>query len=139
MFKKIGDGCGGFIAVDEYIAFFMELQWARILVKLEGKELPSSLEIVVRSGCFAIQLWWETHPSFVQVVSASKNCMAGSSRVREAIEEKPRADYCGDLRERVVLPEVQRGVQDVSLHEGRQKGVGADTTVVAIASSLPLN
>ena len=139
MFKKIGDGCGGFIAVDEYIAFFMELQWARILVKLEGKELPSSLEIVVGSGCFAIQLWWETHPSFVQVVSASKNCMAGSSRVREAIEEKPRADYCGDLRERVVLAEVQRGVQDVSLHEGRQKGVGANTTVVAIASSLPLN
>ena len=98
MFKKIGDGCGGFIAVDEYIAFFMELQWARILVKLEGKELPSSQEIVVGSGCFAIQLWWETHPSFVRVVLASKNCMAGSSRVREAIEEKPRIDYCGDLR-----------------------------------------
>ena len=43
MLKNIGDGCGGFIAVDEDIAFFMELQWVRILVELEGKELPSSL------------------------------------------------------------------------------------------------
>ena len=89
----------------------------------------------VGSGCFVIQLWWETHPSFVQVVSASKNCMAGSSKGREAVEERPHADYCGDLRERVVLVEVQRGVQNVSLHEGRQKGVGVDTTIVAIASS----
>ncbi|RVW55950.1 hypothetical protein CK203_078805 [Vitis vinifera] len=60
VFKKIGDGCGGFIVVDEDIAFFTKLQWARILVKLEGKELPSSLEIVV--------------------VLASTICLAGSSK-----------------------------------------------------------
>ena len=65
VFKKIGDGCRGFIAVNEDTAFFSKLQWARILVKLVGKELPSSLEIVVGSGCFAGQLWWEIHPWFV--------------------------------------------------------------------------
>ncbi|RVW91099.1 hypothetical protein CK203_039965 [Vitis vinifera] len=59
VFKKIGDGCRGFIAVNEDTAFFSKLQWARILVKLVGKELPSSLEIVVGSGCFAGQLWEE--------------------------------------------------------------------------------
>ena len=65
VFKKIGDGCRGLIAVNEDTAFFSKLQWARILVKLVGKELPSSLEIVVGSGCFAGQLWWEIHPWFV--------------------------------------------------------------------------
>ena len=54
VFKKIGDGCGGFIVVDKDIAFFTKLQWARILMKLEGKELPSLLEIVVGSGCFSV-------------------------------------------------------------------------------------
>ena len=65
VFKKIGDGCRGFIVVDENTVFFMELQWTRILVKLESKEFPSSLEIVVGLHCFSVQLWWETHPYFV--------------------------------------------------------------------------
>ena len=52
----MGDGCRGFIAMDEDTTFFFELQWARILVKMVDKELPSFLEIVVVSGCFAIKL-----------------------------------------------------------------------------------
>ncbi|RVX05984.1 hypothetical protein CK203_018664 [Vitis vinifera] len=36
VFKKIGDSCGGFIAVDESTGALKELQWARILVKVEG-------------------------------------------------------------------------------------------------------
>ena len=43
VFKKIGDFCGGFVAVDESIVAFKELQWARLLVKLEGIEWSSSL------------------------------------------------------------------------------------------------
>ena len=35
MFRKIGEGSGGFVAVDEDTAAFKELQWARILVKYE--------------------------------------------------------------------------------------------------------
>ena len=34
---------GGFVAVDEDTATFKELQWARMLVKYEGLEWPSSL------------------------------------------------------------------------------------------------
>ena len=37
VFKKISDGCGCFIAVDEDTTFFTELQWAGILVKLDGR------------------------------------------------------------------------------------------------------
>ena len=36
-----------------------ELQWARILVKLDGRSLLSSAQVVVGSGCFSILLWWE--------------------------------------------------------------------------------
>ena len=105
-------------------------------MKLEGKELPSSLEIVVGLGCFSIQLWWETHPWFVQVVPASKNYMARGPEGKEVVEERPRVDYRGAIRERVVLAEVQRGVQDMSSYQGRQKGVGVYTIVVATFSEL---
>ena len=43
MFRKIGEVCRGFVAVDEDTAAFKELQWARILVKSEGLEWSSSL------------------------------------------------------------------------------------------------
>ena len=33
VFKRIGDGCGGFVAVDEDTGSLSELQWARIPVK----------------------------------------------------------------------------------------------------------
>ena len=67
VFKKIGDGCGGFITIDEDATFLIELQWARILVKLAGRDLPSTTQIVVGSGCYSIQLWWETPPWFVTI------------------------------------------------------------------------
>ena len=54
VFKMIGDGCAGFIAMDENTASMVELQWARILVKLVGRDLPSSIQIVVGSGSFSI-------------------------------------------------------------------------------------
>ena len=38
VFRKIGDCCGGFVAVDENIAAFKELQWARLLIKSKGLE-----------------------------------------------------------------------------------------------------
>lgn len=60
----IGDGCVGFIAVDENTASMVKLQWARILVKLVGRDLPSYVQIVVGLGGFSIEIWWETQPWF---------------------------------------------------------------------------
>ncbi|RVW21089.1 hypothetical protein CK203_106160 [Vitis vinifera] len=111
--------------------------WVRVVglpLHIIGRQ--GATQFSVGSGCFVIQLWWETHPSFVQVVSASKNCMAGSSKAREAVEERPHADYCGDLRERVTLVEVQRGVQNVSLHEGGKKEL---VLILLLLLLLPLN
>ena len=65
VFKRIGDGCGGFVAVDEDIDSLSELQWARILVKRVERVLPNTAQVVVGSGCYFFHLWWETPPSFV--------------------------------------------------------------------------
>ena len=67
VFRKIREGSGGFVAVDEDTAAFKELQWARLLVNSEGLEWPSCLQLVVGSSCFAIQLWWEVQPRVLEV------------------------------------------------------------------------
>ena len=64
VFKRIGDGCGGFVAADESSFSSSELQWARILVKCVDREMPSTAHIVVGSGCYSLQLWWESSPWF---------------------------------------------------------------------------
>ena len=43
VFRKIGDCCRGFVAVDENTATFKELQWARLLVKSKRLKWPNSL------------------------------------------------------------------------------------------------
>ncbi|RVX01039.1 hypothetical protein CK203_022861 [Vitis vinifera] len=45
VFKSIGECCGGFVAVDKETAFFSQLQWARILVNVSGKNWPGSLQV----------------------------------------------------------------------------------------------
>ena len=56
MFRKLGDSCGGFLVVDNNIANFEQVQWARLLVRTEGKDLPRLLQLVVDSSCCVIQL-----------------------------------------------------------------------------------
>lgn len=54
VFRKLGDSCGGLVVVDGDTTNFSQLQWARLLVKTDGKDLPGSLNLVVGSLCFAI-------------------------------------------------------------------------------------
>ena len=54
VFKLIRDGCGGFIAVDNKTDSMVELQWARLLVKMVARESPTSAQIVDGSGCFSV-------------------------------------------------------------------------------------
>ena len=44
VFKLIGYGCGGLIVVDEHTNFMVELQWARLLVKVVSRDLPTSVQ-----------------------------------------------------------------------------------------------
>ena len=50
------------MAVDEDTSESKFLLWARILVKAKGWNFPSSLQVVVVSTSYTIQLWWETPP-----------------------------------------------------------------------------
>ena len=61
--EKIGDVCGGFLAVDEGTKRLAELCWARVLVRLGKSEPPKVVEVMVGGTRFWIQLWWEFSPS----------------------------------------------------------------------------
>ena len=43
--RRVGKECGGFLALDPQTEKLEELQWARILVKTNGEELPNVLKI----------------------------------------------------------------------------------------------
>ena len=60
--RKVGEKCGGFLAIDTQTERLEELQWARILVKLSGEEIPSMIEIGVKGVCYLLVLWWELRP-----------------------------------------------------------------------------
>ena len=90
VFKLIGDGCGGFIAVDENTDSMAELQWARILVKVVGRDLPTSVQIVVGSRCFSVHLWWESPPWFSQVVLTGRTLREGVPVLEEKAGGRPR-------------------------------------------------
>ena len=83
VFKRIDDGCGGFVAVDEDTDSLTKLQWAQILVKHAVRVLPNTALVVVGSGCYSFHLWWETPPCFAQVVSTGRNYKGGVSREGE--------------------------------------------------------
>ena len=43
--RRVEEECGGFLAVDTQTEKMEELQWARILVKVNGEEFPNAVEI----------------------------------------------------------------------------------------------
>ena len=64
--RRVGDECGGFVAMDPLTEKMENLWWTRILVKSKGGELLSSLEIGVEGISYNLPLWWEVLPSIRQ-------------------------------------------------------------------------
>lgn len=56
IFRKIGDCCEGFIVVDEGPTSHWNLQWARLLVRPNGKATLRTLQVVEGLVVIAIQL-----------------------------------------------------------------------------------
>ena len=71
--RRVGEECGGFLAVDTQTEKLEELQWASILVKLNGEELPNVVEIWVEEVCYVyvLTLWWEVRP-LMRIFAAGK-------------------------------------------------------------------
>ncbi|RVW15618.1 hypothetical protein CK203_077765 [Vitis vinifera] len=60
--RRVGDACGGFLDVDPRTESMEELQWARILIRLDGVNIPGSLVIGVEEMSYSLSLWWEAVP-----------------------------------------------------------------------------
>ena len=54
-FNKVGDAHGGYLGVDQETTGGKNLQWARILIKINGRKVSGRLQVVVRQLCFTVQ------------------------------------------------------------------------------------
>ncbi|RVX20319.1 hypothetical protein CK203_004873 [Vitis vinifera] len=95
MFKSIGDCCGGLVGVDEDTKNLSQLQWARILVKNNGNFLPGTLNLVVKSFCYAVRLWWEVQPRVSAVEPMMNQRRREGERMREKGDKQSRAGNSG--------------------------------------------
>ena len=69
--KKIGDNCGGFVALDEGTASKTELLWARLLVKINSNVKPASVNLLAGARSYELQIWWEIQPTVKEVFPQS--------------------------------------------------------------------
>ncbi|KAJ9685080.1 hypothetical protein PVL29_017204 [Vitis rotundifolia] len=76
--RRVGEECGGFLAIDSQTEKMEELQWARILVKIKGKELPNAVEIWVEEECYTLTLWWEVRPILKSSPAGKKGKITGT-------------------------------------------------------------
>ena len=65
--EKIGNACGGFIALDKDTEQRNDLRWARILVKKERTGKPSSANLLAGARSYELQIWWEIQPRVKEV------------------------------------------------------------------------
>ncbi|RVX00501.1 hypothetical protein CK203_037008 [Vitis vinifera] len=68
----VGEECGGFLDIDAKTKKMKELQWVRILVKLNGEKLPNTMEIWVENMHYSLPLWWETRPTLRLLLAEEK-------------------------------------------------------------------
>ena len=88
-FKRVGDACGGFVAVDTVERY--HLQWARILISFNRRRVPRLLNEVAGSSANAIHLWWEAPPWLLSASTKENHWML---EVREDSEERSCAARC---------------------------------------------
>ena len=60
--RRIGEECGGFLAVDSQTEKLEDLHWARILRKLNDEKLPNVVEVWAEEFCYEVTLRWEIRP-----------------------------------------------------------------------------
>ncbi|RVX02554.1 hypothetical protein CK203_016400 [Vitis vinifera] len=118
--RRVGEECGGFIAMDPRTEKLQELQWARILIRTDGEDLPSMLEISVEEKVYALALWWELKPS-LRKAQENRREVKESTRGEVRGDGASRADMrvgkeLGSTRlEVLLLPEERMGVQEGGL------------------------
>ena len=96
--KKVGNGCGGYIALDKNTEQRKDLRWARILVKKDRTEKPSSANLLAGARSYELQIWWEIQPRVMEVYPRgrrTKDFLAISSGEDEGKTRAPgRGERC---------------------------------------------
>ena len=90
--KKVGDSCGGFVALDEETALKTDLHWARILVKMNSIGKPSSVNLLARARSYELQIWWEIQPTVAKVFPRSSRTSGTPAKSGEEDDRKARAN-----------------------------------------------
>ena len=84
--KKIGDGCGGFIELEEESFSALVLSWATILVRVNSRRLPQSIE--VEDGfCSSLHLWWEIPPCVGKLKGVRVSSKCAETEVRDDLHD----------------------------------------------------
>ena len=78
--KRIGDACGGYLAMDKITELRRELSWARLLVKKTGFPRPNTINILEGLRSFELQIWWEVRPWVTDVYPVYATGAAKSSK-----------------------------------------------------------
>ena len=116
--KKIGDACGGFLAIDKSTELRREMKWARILIKSTASPRPSTVNILEGPRSFELHIWWEVPPWVTDVYPVYARVAAKSSEEEE--DGVARADRrvgfsrpsCNDVRQQGVAGEPDAGGQE---------------------------
>ena len=86
--KKVGDSCGGFVAMDEGTATKTDLFWARILVKINVNAKHDSVNLIAGDKSYEVQIWWETRPTVAEVTRKSRRYFRGSADIGEEDDQE---------------------------------------------------
>ena len=92
--KKVGDSCGGFVAMDEGTASKTDLLWARILVKINTKAKLGSINLIAGDRSYAVQIWWEIRPTVAEMISKSSRTIGDPADAEEEDDREARAKGC---------------------------------------------
>ncbi|RVW46014.1 hypothetical protein CK203_068568 [Vitis vinifera] len=127
--RKIGEKCGGFLAMDSQTERLEELQWARILVKISGEELPKRKdtnsgdaagevegEVATRAGKRVMELVEGVRPeTHLQSADGTRGQIDGPGSVW-ALSRGPNGLGLGD----------KEGLHGRLCHAGPNRGLGLD-------------
>ena len=86
--KQIGDGCGGFLKVDEETGLGSEISWVRILVRTREMVRPSTVNILAGSRSYELQIWWELPPWVAEVYPSKMEGEEGLQKWKEEDENR---------------------------------------------------
>ncbi|RVW74136.1 LINE-1 retrotransposable element ORF2 protein [Vitis vinifera] len=121
--RRVGDECGGFVAMDGPTERMEDLRWARLLVKTKRGMWPSSIEIEVEKTTFLLPMWWEAMSLIrkkSEVCRSAEGCEEGDdgdTRAGRRVEEWSSAGIKAQLRS----DDVMDGLPDGKERAKRQR------------------